>query len=1157
MDGKNLRRIVFFLSFSIALLWADNQAFPSPSYYSFDIQSHSLKIQIVPPKHLLKAEDQIEILLKDERAQILSFLLNSNLRITRINLRTGEPISWRETPHPDRVTRLDVSVPKVRNPLSLSISYEGPIYDPVVKEKALQFVRGDETAGLIGSEGVYLSSSSYWFPDKPGSMAIFHVEARIPEPFRIITQGECLFEKLKDGIWESKWSNDLQTEGLSLVAGKYEVKTRKLNDIKISTYFFPEDNRFSEVFLDAAEEYLKIYSDLLGPYPYKKFDIVQNFFSSGYGFPTFTLLAPEAIRQGKEFLRPGALDHEIVHSWWGHYVSVKPGTGNWVEALTTYCTNYYYKELKMEDEAARKHRHDVMQKYAIQVPSSEDYPLRDFEEKRDEVDGQIGYGKGSMVFHMLRRTVGRELFFATLRNFSEQFGGGQASWDDLKEVFEEASNQKLDKFFSQWLDRPGGPQLKLENVEWQVTSKGYLVSGEVVQVGDIYQLAIPLKIEEGTETSSLLEISKRRNPFSITVANLPVSITLDPRSHLFRRLSPEEIIPGLNALLEDPEKVYVVSDREDGERRKSYLELARMAKEKKGGEILSLKEVTGETALRSSLMLLGDSWKDPLFSKLISNIPSPVYLKNGVFHLDGEKVDEGDESLLLTYPHPFRPGKWVTIYFGQSAAALSRARFIFFYGWDSYLLFKKGKPERRGSFSGKSPFISYDLLSKDLLNEISSQRLKDDVSHLASKELTGRFPGTPGYQKGQAYLVQQLEGMGLSPILQPFTVRVKDIEKASLILRRLEREEKIRAFPFYFSKEGEWKGPLTVKDFNGKAALLSYSDLSQGELLDKIKEVQSKGAKAILVLVKEEDLDRLAPYITYPSSFPPELEERLKQREREGYFFHRLIQSSKTVSRAHRPDFSIHIPILVIPYSQRGGWVKNLVDEGEGDATIELSLQFKEMHLRDSNLGGIIYGRDPERKGEFLVLGAHYDHLGKDEKGGFYSGADDNASGVAALLEIGRSLVKRKTDLRRSVILLLFGGEEWGLKGSEHLIKNPLVPLNQVKAMFSLDSIGGSTDEKEVFFIGGSFYPSLAERSRRFLYLLGMKEGRDIDRYAFSFGSDHYPFHQKGIPSLDYFSSDYKKLHTFRDNLEAIDFNHLAQVTRLIYLTAYEFLTEP
>jgi Zn-dependent M28 family amino/carboxypeptidase len=72
-----------------------------------------------------------------------------------------------------------------------------------------------------------------------------------------------------------------------------------------------------------------------------------------------------------------------------------------------------------------------------------------------------------------------------------------------------------------------------------------------------------------------------------------------------------------------------------------------------------------------------------------------------------------------------------------------------------------------------------------------------------------------------------------------------------------------------------------------------------------------------------------------------------------------------------------------------------------------------------------------------------------------------------------------------------------------------------------------------------------------------MKEGKNIDQYAFEFGSDHYPFHLKGIPTLDFFASDYKKIHTSRDRLESINFEKLADVTKLIYLTAYEFLTEP
>ncbi len=153
--------------------------------------------------------------------------------------------------------------------------------------------------------------------------------------------------------------------------------------------------------------------------------------------------------------------------------------------------------------------------------------------------------------------------------------------------------------------------------------------------------------------------------------------------------------------------------------------------------------------------------------------------------------------------------------------------------------------------------------------------------------------------------------------------------------------------------------------------------------------------------------------------------------------------------------------------------------------------------------------------------------------------------------------MKRKTDLKRSVLLLFFGGEEWGLWGSYHFVNRPFVPLLQIKAMFSLDTIGGATEEREVFLVGSSFHPSLAQRSRRFLEPLGIKEGRNIDPYAFEFGSDHYPFHQKGIPSIDFFASDYKKVHTSRDHLESIDFEKLAEVTKLIYLTAYEFITGP
>jgi hypothetical protein len=1171
MDGKSVKKPVLFLFFLAALLWTAGRAFAASPYFDFNIQSHHLIVHLDPSQHLLKAEDRLEINMKRGRVYTLSFLLHPHLKITRVvDQRTGQPLDWSEVNFSAHARRWDISLHKVEESPLLSISYEGPIYDPVAKEKELQFVRGDVTSGLISPEGVFLSNATHWYPDRPGSMSTFQIEATIPEPFRIVTQGELVSENLKEGTLRNKWVNELPAESLTLVAGKYSVKTRTVDGIKISTYFFYEEDRFSEVFLNAAGEYLKIYSDLLGSYPFKKFDIVQNFFSSGYGFPTFTLLAPEAIRQGKGFLKPGALDHEIVHSWWGHYVSLKPGTGNWVEALTTYCANYYYKELKVGKEAARRHRQDVMQKYAVQVPPSKDYPLRKFEGKDTELDAQIGYGKGSMVFHLLRRSVGKDLFFATLRQFAMQYGGKQASWEDIQKIFEEASGKGLDGFFSQWLDRPGGPQLKVENVKVQTASNGYIVSGEVVQEGDVYQLLLPVEVDEGLEKRRLfLEASKRRSPFSVEVPRIPLKLTLDPDDHLFRRLYPEEIAPALNALLEDREKIFVVSDQGDEESRKIYFELARKAKEQKGGEILPLRELTEEKLRSSSVMLLGESWKSPIVSKLISNIPKPVEHKEGSFFIKGERVEEGEDSLLLTFPNPLQPGKWVTVYFGRTVSALSRARYIFYYGWNSYILFRNGRPKERGDFSPRTSFVSYDFISRDVFAKIEPQRLKEHVFYLASSEMVGRFPGTPGYEKAQAYLIKQLEGMGLTPIVQPFSVAVKDIKESTLILKASNREERLKAIPFRFSKGGKWEGLFTLTDqtkieetdkLSGKGAMFFLGltkDVRSEQLLRKIKELQGRGTGAILFFIQEEDLDHFAPYLTYPSYFPPKLDERLAKRERSGNPVQRLVEASKVAARAKEPDFSISIPVLFVPYARlEEEWVKTILNQK--DALFEIQLQFKETRLRDANIGGIIDGVDPAKKREYLLLGAHYDHLGREEKSGvIYPGADDNASGVSALLEIGRSLMKRKTDLKRSVLLLFFGGEEWGSWGSRDFVNHPFVPLSQIKAMFSLDALGGTTDEKEVFFVGNSTHPSLARISRRFLEPLGIKEGKNVDPYSIDVGSDHTLFREKGVPALEFFASDAKRMHTSRDHPESIDFQKLSDVTKLIYLTAYECLTEP
>ena len=109
------------------------------------------------------------------------------------------------------------------------------------------------------------------------------------------------------------------------------------------TYMFPKSNHLSQSYLDAIAKYISQYEALFGPYPFDKFAVVENFFSTGYGFPSYTLLGSRVIRL--PFIIHTSLGHEIAHCWWGNGVYVDYAQGNWSEGLTTYVSDVRFKEL--------------------------------------------------------------------------------------------------------------------------------------------------------------------------------------------------------------------------------------------------------------------------------------------------------------------------------------------------------------------------------------------------------------------------------------------------------------------------------------------------------------------------------------------------------------------------------------------------------------------------------------------------------------------------------------------------------------------------------------------------------------------------------------------------------------------------------------------
>ena len=184
-------------------------------------------------------------------------------------------------------------------------------------------------------------------------------------------------------------------------------------------------------YTEHAKKYLKLYRQLLSPYPYKRFSIVESPLPVGHSMPTFTLLGQDVVRL--PFIPETSLGHEIAQQLFGNYVYAAEGKGNWTEGITTFFSDALYEEMKGR---GGEHRKKALLDYRSYVSPTNDFPLRDFSMKTDRASMAIGYGKGMMLFHMLKKLVGDSKFQDSIRTFLSEYKFREAAWDDIRKIFE-------------------------------------------------------------------------------------------------------------------------------------------------------------------------------------------------------------------------------------------------------------------------------------------------------------------------------------------------------------------------------------------------------------------------------------------------------------------------------------------------------------------------------------------------------------------------------------------------------------------------------------------------------------------------------------------------------------------------------------------------
>jgi len=696
------------------------------------IRHHDLFIQIAPEQHALVAKDRLTIEMPQQKAPI-RFSLASTLQIDRIalvqesagteSLIHDVPFELERGSAPESAQQVTISSEVVAAGLvTLDVRYHGMINDPPRDPRHLRFVTPSETAGYIGSEGVYVSSESSWYPDIPESLSTYALLVAVPAGWTVVTQGRagesraCPAELCRsDQMVMAEWAVTQPSEALTLVANAFVATFRDWTaktgqKIRLSTYLFPDDAHLADEYLDATARYLDAYIPLLGPYPFEKFAVVENFFASGLGMPSFTLLGSGIIK--RHYVQPYALGHEIVHSWIGNAVFNHAERGNWVEGLTTYLANYYWHELMGDRAQAQDQRRLMVQGYNLHVPPERDYPVAQFTQKLDEHDNAIGYQKAAMLFHLLRQEVGEETFWRALKNLVAQYRGRHAEWRDLERVFTEESRRDLRWFFAQWTEQDGAPVLSLsEAVARSVAgapAQTYQLEATIVQSSKPFRFPLQLRIRMEGDREQMLTVPLRslRETISVTLPARPIAIDLDPEFMTFRRIARQSLSPVLNHYVTDRRRSVLTAFTEEPDHPSPFRDVVARIETQEQQKPVSERTVIaplsqdGLLPQEGSVLVLGGPESQPVIQSVLArHCGERATLNDRGVTVMGTAYEGPGVALLVSCHRVDRPGSVVTVLYAASQQAVAKVtRLLFFYGWNSFVLFKDGAVAARGEW---------------------------------------------------------------------------------------------------------------------------------------------------------------------------------------------------------------------------------------------------------------------------------------------------------------------------------------------------------------------------------------------------------------------------------------------------------------------------
>jgi len=471
-------------------------------------------------------------------------------------------------------------------------------------------------------------------------------------------------------------------------------------------------------------------------------------------------------------------------------------------------------------------------------------------------------------------------------------------------------------------------------------------------------------------------------------------------------------------------------------------------------------------------------------------------------------------------------------------------------------------------FFSASLIISCNQVSSkyvDQINnpEILSKEISEHIKYLSADEREGRFPGTKGSQEAINYIVDELKGSGVLPAVDDeylqFFNFTKDIKPDGLNEIRFNNKKydiNTDFMPLEFSSNAS---------FTADVAFIGYGfSIKDSVEWDDYKYIDVKD-RWVAILIGSPDGDH--PHSKYADHIPIRKKAMLaKDNNARGVLFINQSDSDEFIPLRYDPNSNnMDIPVVQISRKFANDLLSDSLqffqDEINSDLSsrsfllnksIDSKISLKKETIQIPNIIGMIPGNHDNHKNEYIVIGAHFDHLGfggqssgslaPDERS-IHNGADDNASGIAGVLEIAEKLKANQFELNRSILFMGYNAEEQGLLGSKYYVNNPTVPLKNIITMINMDMIGRMSNNK--ITVGGTGTSSAFD-----LILNNIEKNHDllITKSPEGFGpSDHSSFYINDIPVLFFFTGAHNDYHKPSDDWAQINVESEKKILDMIY----------